>query len=185
MVAIMHGNVLPTCDLCGKPPLLPFRRLIEITNENVEAWTQRVLSLPSMRTICSKCCQNLLLVGSLLLEWKGKVRVKNSFCGSGVERKDLSHDFEEENGYDETDYGEEEAEEDSEDVKPFVKQVSPVATKNQNPFPHSLGNPQTVKTVTRVEHDMAEKDADKINKQIEGLRISLKNLVVSGKECLI
>ena len=157
IVETMHGTTLITCDLCGKPPLLPFRRLIAVKSGNVEAWTHGVLSLPSLEMICTKCCQNLLLVGSLLLQWEGKVRVKFSFCASASERRDLTEDFvnndNDSNDHDETDNGNkvtvdeaiEDADEDavddivkdtlkdtvkdSQDVKPFLNQVSPKTSK--------------------------------------------------------
>ena len=89
---MVETMTISICDLCTKPPLLPFRRLMPMKKHDVENLTHHCLSMPCVKTLCSKCCQNLLLVGSFLLQWQGKVQVNSSFCETELVNPGMTQD---------------------------------------------------------------------------------------------
>ena len=132
MVETVH-RTMSICDLCAKPRFLPFGRLIPMKKHDVGNLTYHCLSMLCSKCskLCSKCSNNLLLVGSLLLQWQGKVLINSSFCEResvnvgmteavvGESNDDNHNDDDDSEVLDENDDKDDAAQNSDKDVKPF------------------------------------------------------------------
>ena len=121
----LNGTNDAVCHLCEKAALIPFRILMGVTNKDVEFATQKTISIKRSRTtLCNKCFQNLLLVGSLLFQWGTKIEVRIS-AGAGA-RSNATGDVPSMNGV--VDHFP------NEDVKPMIYPGGAASREGQSAF---------------------------------------------------
>ena len=77
------------CELCADDAAMD-AALSRVTPSQVAALTRQTLSLGAERTICYQCCQELVLVGSLLSKWRIHVEIRLLTLNDAYENQDDS-----------------------------------------------------------------------------------------------
>ena len=75
-------SIKSKCELCLKCGSEGgFEMLLVASQEEVAEMTLNTISLGKSRTLCAKCCQDLILVGGLLFKWSQNVQIA-IFCST-------------------------------------------------------------------------------------------------------
>ena len=75
------------CKLCKKAAEeTRFKVLVEVKDQDISEWTFNTISIKPRQKLCTRCCQNLSLVGELLFQWRELVRVNLAAARAPVNR---------------------------------------------------------------------------------------------------
>ena len=67
---------MSVCGLCEKQSQdVRFNFLVDVKDKDVSEWTFNIISLKRAKKLCTRCCQNLGLVGELLFKWKNAIEI--------------------------------------------------------------------------------------------------------------
>ena len=80
------------CTLCDKyANEVQFNMLLNVTEQDIAAWTFNIITLKRFQKMCIGCSQNLQSVGKLLLQWREKLSI--SFQRVILPKCDLKVEF--------------------------------------------------------------------------------------------
>jgi len=76
---------MAVCSLClNSAQKVRFNFLMDVEEEDVAEWTYNIITLNQTKKLCTKCCQDLRLIGGMLFKWRNRIQICMETASSSV-----------------------------------------------------------------------------------------------------